>query len=103
MIKSIPRLLLFDIDGTLTKSTHINLGNCPASSLLEALSIVFKQNFGRNGINFAGNVLHTATNLKVLYSGDIFLITPFACPFLAKLHPSLFILLLSQLRQMYNK
>jgi len=29
--------------------------------------------------------------------------TPFPCPFLAKLHSCVFILLLSQLRQKYNK
>ena len=56
MLKSIPRLLLFDIDGTLTKSKYIKTGNNHASPLLEALSIVFKQSFGRNNVNFAGKI-----------------------------------------------
>ena len=59
MIKIIPRLLLFDIDGTLTISNHVKLGNFPTSSLLEALSITFKQSFGRNNVNFAGNLNKT--------------------------------------------
>ena len=57
MFKAVPRLLLFDIDGTLTKSKHIQLGNNTfASSLLEALAIVFKQKFEKNNVNFAGKV-----------------------------------------------
>ena len=53
-MEKIPRLLLFDIDGTLTKSNHVKIGDYYGSSLLEALSSVFKQEIKRNGIHFAG-------------------------------------------------
>nr|CAB3262632.1 uncharacterized protein LOC100181103 [Phallusia mammillata] len=46
----IPRLLLFDIDGTLTHSAHKDAGN----PILNALSASFGQTITRNGIAFSG-------------------------------------------------
>ena len=50
----IPRLLLFDIDGTLLVSHHKKVGNDHGSYLLEGLSIVFNQEIKRNGVVFSG-------------------------------------------------
>ena len=54
MMTMIPRLLLFDIDGTLVKSDHKKVGKYFGSSLLEALSVAFQKEINRNGIHFAG-------------------------------------------------
>lgn len=54
MSKKIPRLLLFDIDGTLVVSRHKQVGKDFGSYLLECLSVVFGQDIKRNGVEFAG-------------------------------------------------
>ena len=51
MSNKIPRLLLFDIDGTLTKSAY-NKG--AESYICKALSIEFGREVHRNGIIFDG-------------------------------------------------
>ena len=53
----VPRLLLFDIDGTLVVSRHKKFGNDYGSYLLEGLSIAFKQEIKRNGVIFSGKAI----------------------------------------------
>ena len=64
---NIPRLLLFDVDGTLTWSKHFYLGKGPGSSLLEALSIVFKRPFERNNVEFAGTMTLLQVDLLIFH------------------------------------
>jgi len=55
IMTKIPRLLLFDIDGTLTTSAHSNVHG--GDSLQKALSLAFGKNIERNGVIFSGNLV----------------------------------------------
>nr|XP_002130589.1 uncharacterized protein LOC100181103 [Ciona intestinalis] len=67
MMSRIPRLLLFDIDGTLTTSAHtVGKGG---SSLLKALSVAFDRNIERNGVVFSGGTDPSITKDVLIANG----------------------------------
>lgn len=52
-LRSIPRLLLFDVDGTLMNSSHADSGFSP---LVDALSNAFNFQFNRRDVEFCGEL-----------------------------------------------
>ncbi|CAK8694318.1 unnamed protein product [Clavelina lepadiformis] len=66
MARKVPRLLLFDIDGTLATSRHAKTQG--GASLTTALSSAFEKPIERNGVVFSGNLQSTAV-LKLKSAG----------------------------------